>query len=69
MPDAVYEYRNGKRIAVILNIETKNAFQSAQRHGLFSTKDALPLDDQFFDQIPDLEAKWKAWGKIECAKR
>ncbi|TVY82968.1 Regulatory protein ADR1 [Lachnellula suecica] len=46
-----------------------NVVMTAQRHGFFSTKDALPLDDQFFDQIPDLEDKWKAWGRIECAKR
>lgn len=43
--------------------------QTAQSNGLFCARDGQPLNDELFNQIPDLEARWKAWSRIECAKR
>ena len=43
--------------------------QTAQRHGLFNAVDAQPLDDHLFNSISDLEARWKAWARVECVKR
>ncbi len=43
--------------------------QTAQSNGLFCAHDGQPLTDELFKQIPDLEARWKAWSRIECAKR
>ncbi|KAG9233651.1 fungal-specific transcription factor domain-containing protein [Amylocarpus encephaloides] len=46
-----------------------NVITTAQRHGLLSTKDAQPLEDSLFMTIPDLDARWKAWARVECVKR
>jgi len=43
--------------------------KTAQSNGLFCARDGQPLNDELFNQIPDLEARWKAWSRIECAKR
>lgn len=70
MPDAVHERDNRKMIYFLLGergIDVK--LQTAQRHGLFSTNDAQSLDEELFAQIPDLDARWKAWSRIECVKR
>ncbi|KAK0105501.1 hypothetical protein ONS96_004886 [Cadophora gregata f. sp. sojae] len=46
-----------------------NVIMTAQKHGLFNANDGQPLNESFFGQISDLEARWKAWSRIECAKR
>ncbi|KAE8454627.1 hypothetical protein EG329_000250 [Mollisiaceae sp. DMI_Dod_QoI] len=46
-----------------------NVIMTAQKNGLFNANDGQPLTDAFFSQITDLEARWKAWSRIECAKR
>ncbi|PVH75631.1 hypothetical protein DL98DRAFT_562340 [Cadophora sp. DSE1049] len=46
-----------------------NVIMTAQKHGLFNANDGQPLNEGFFGQISDLEARWKAWSRIECAKR
>jgi hypothetical protein len=48
---------------------TSDFKQTAQKNGLFNANDGQPLTDAFFGQIPDLDARWKAWSRIECAKR
>ncbi|KAF8860203.1 hypothetical protein BDZ45DRAFT_620024 [Acephala macrosclerotiorum] len=46
-----------------------NVIMTAQKNGLFNANDGPPLTDAFFSQITDLDARWKAWSRIECAKR
>ncbi|PYI04968.1 C2H2 type zinc finger domain protein [Aspergillus sclerotiicarbonarius CBS 121057] len=41
----------------------------AQRHGLFAATEGQVLDMNLFDAIPDVEARWKAWSKVETVKR
>ncbi|KAF2874788.1 hypothetical protein BDV95DRAFT_603581 [Massariosphaeria phaeospora] len=41
---------------------------AAQNHGLFSTNEG-PAPESLLDEIMDIDARWKAWGKVECAKR
>jgi hypothetical protein len=43
--------------------------QTAQRHGFFCANEGQVLDDELFSQILDLDAKWKAWSRVECVKR
>ncbi|KAF2467457.1 uncharacterized protein BDR25DRAFT_291862 [Lindgomyces ingoldianus] len=40
----------------------------AQNHGLFSSNES-PLPDPLLDEIMDIDARWKAWSRIECVKR
>ncbi|KAF1937898.1 hypothetical protein EJ02DRAFT_411467 [Clathrospora elynae] len=40
----------------------------AQSQGLFSASEGARIDP-LFDEIADIDAKWKAWSKVECAKR
>ncbi|ORY05702.1 hypothetical protein BCR34DRAFT_490720 [Clohesyomyces aquaticus] len=40
----------------------------AQNNGLFSSNEA-PLPDPLLDEIMDIDARWKAWSRIECVKR
>ncbi|KAL5389590.1 hypothetical protein PMIN03_010119 [Paraphaeosphaeria minitans] len=41
---------------------------AAQKHGLFSTNESAP-PDSFLEDILDIDARWKAWCRVECAKR
>lgn len=43
--------------------------QIAQRHGLFAATEGQLLDESLFDTIPDTDERWKAWSKVESAKR
>ncbi|KAH9874021.1 hypothetical protein IAQ61_004649 [Plenodomus lingam] len=40
----------------------------AQTQGLLSVNETTQIDT-LLDEIIDIEAKWRAWSKIECAKR
>ncbi|RAL00381.1 FTFMHR domain-containing protein [Aspergillus ibericus CBS 121593] len=46
-----------------------NLISIAQRHGLFAATEGQVLDMNLFDAIPDVEARWKAWSKVETVKR
>ncbi|CAG8960579.1 hypothetical protein HYFRA_00013402 [Hymenoscyphus fraxineus] len=46
-----------------------SAITTAQRHGLFNTKDVPPLEEHLFTAIPSIEVRWKAWARVECIKR
>ncbi|PWY95530.1 hypothetical protein BO94DRAFT_562225 [Aspergillus sclerotioniger CBS 115572] len=46
-----------------------NLISVAQRHGLFAAREGQVLDRNLFDAIPDIEARWKAWSKVETVKR
>lgn len=46
-----------------------NLMSIAQRHGLFAATEGQILDAGLFDAIPDLDLRWKAWSKVESAKR
>lgn len=46
-----------------------NLISIAQRHGLFAATEGQILDARLFDAIPDLDLRWKAWSKVESAKR
>jgi hypothetical protein len=50
-------------------MDSAKSDKTAQSNGLFCARDGQPLNDELFNQIPDLEARWKAWSRIECAKR
>ncbi|KAF2199958.1 hypothetical protein GQ43DRAFT_96793 [Delitschia confertaspora ATCC 74209] len=41
---------------------------ACQNHGLFSSNESSP-PDTLIDEIVDIEAKWKAWSRVETAKR
>ncbi|KAF2109515.1 hypothetical protein BDV96DRAFT_585716 [Lophiotrema nucula] len=41
---------------------------TAQNHGLFSANESPP-PDSLLDEIMDIDARWKAWSRIECVKR
>ncbi|KAJ4345470.1 uncharacterized protein N0V89_011601 [Didymosphaeria variabile] len=41
---------------------------AAQKHGLFSANESAP-PDSFLEDILDIDARWKAWCRVECAKR
>ncbi|KAF1949068.1 hypothetical protein CC80DRAFT_599194 [Byssothecium circinans] len=41
---------------------------AAQNHGLFSANESAPPDSHL-DEIMDIDARWKAWCRIDCAKR
>lgn len=43
--------------------------QVAQRHGLFVAAEGYALDMALFEAVPDLEMRWKAWSRVESAKR
>ncbi|KAI2479125.1 C2H2 type zinc finger domain containing protein [Pyrenophora tritici-repentis] len=40
----------------------------AQSQGLFSANEGVKIDP-LLDETIDIDAKWKAWSKIECTKR
>ncbi|CAE7001453.1 C2H2 type zinc finger domain containing protein [Pyrenophora teres f. teres] len=40
----------------------------AQSQGLFSANEGVKIDP-LLDEMIDIDAKWKAWSKIECTKR
>ncbi|KAL5113771.1 hypothetical protein ACEQ8H_008345 [Pleosporales sp. CAS-2024a] len=40
----------------------------AQQQGLFSINEGANLDS-LLDEVDDLDLKWRAWAKVECAKR
>jgi hypothetical protein len=42
--------------------------KAAQKKGLFSSNEGAQ-PDSLLEELMDLDAKWKAWSKIECAKR
>ncbi|KAE8374052.1 hypothetical protein BDV26DRAFT_296387 [Aspergillus bertholletiae] len=46
-----------------------NLISVAQRHGLFSATEGQLLDKSMFEGIPDCALRWKAWSKVESAKR
>lgn len=41
---------------------------ACQNHGLFSSNESAP-PDALIDDIMDIDARWKAWSRVECAKR
>ncbi|KAK3208393.1 hypothetical protein GRF29_77g592288 [Pseudopithomyces chartarum] len=41
---------------------------AAQKHGLFSANESAS-PDSFLEEILDIDARWKAWCRVECAKR
>ncbi|KAF2179704.1 hypothetical protein K469DRAFT_640833 [Zopfia rhizophila CBS 207.26] len=41
---------------------------AAQNHGLFSSNESPP-PDSLIDELMDIDARWKAWSRIECVKR
>ena len=46
-----------------------NLMSIAQRHGLFAATEGQILDMSLFETIPDVDMRWKAWSKVESAKR
>lgn len=46
-----------------------NLISIAQRHGLFAATEGQLLDASLFESIQDLDMRWKAWSKVESAKR
>ncbi|KAJ5601317.1 transcriptional regulator family: C2H2 zinc finger and Fungal Specific TF [Penicillium lagena] len=40
-----------------------------QRHGLFAATEGQILDMSLFEGVPDIDMRWKAWSKVESAKR
>ena len=40
----------------------------ANKLGLFSANEGAKVD-ALLDEVVDIDAKWKAWSKIECVKR
>jgi len=42
--------------------------QACQSHGLFSATESPP-PDAHIDEIMDIDARWKAWSRVESAKR
>lgn len=51
------------------NIPRADTFQIAQRHGLFAANEGQILDMSLFEAVPDMEMRWKAWSRVESAKR
>lgn len=43
--------------------------QITQRHGLFSATEGQILDMSLFEAVPDIDMRWKAWSKVDSAKR
>ncbi|PVI02258.1 hypothetical protein DM02DRAFT_560108 [Periconia macrospinosa] len=41
---------------------------TAQSHGLFSANESAP-PESYLEEILDIDARWKAWCRIDCAKR
>ncbi|KAJ9199923.1 transcriptional regulator family: Fungal Specific TF and C2H2 zinc finger [Paecilomyces variotii] len=46
-----------------------NLMAVAQRHGLFTANEGQILDMALFEAVPDLDMRWKAWSRVESAKR
>ncbi|GFG23390.1 isoform 3 of zinc finger protein 740 [Aspergillus udagawae] len=46
-----------------------NLMTIAQRHGLFAATEGQILDMSLYEAIPDVDARWKAWSKVESVKR
>ncbi|GIK02289.1 hypothetical protein Aspvir_006338 [Aspergillus viridinutans] len=46
-----------------------NLMTTAQRHGLFAATEGQILDMSLYEAIPDVDARWKAWSKVESVKR
>jgi hypothetical protein len=46
-----------------------NLITVAQRHGLFTVSEGLPLDPSQLESILDLDQRWKAWSRVESVKR
>lgn len=46
-----------------------NLLSTAQRDGLFAATEGQILDMSLFDSIVDTDARWKAWSRVESAKR
>ncbi|KAJ5084687.1 hypothetical protein NUU61_009266 [Penicillium alfredii] len=46
-----------------------NLISIAQRHGLFAATEGQILGMSLFETVPDIETRWKAWSKVESAKR
>ncbi|KAH1663824.1 hypothetical protein KXW87_000779 [Aspergillus fumigatus] len=42
-----------------------NLMTIAQRHGLFAATEGQILDMSLYEAIPDVNARWKAWSKVE----
>ncbi|KAF2009820.1 hypothetical protein BU24DRAFT_378952 [Aaosphaeria arxii CBS 175.79] len=41
---------------------------TAQGQGLFSSNESAP-PEALLDEIMDIDSRWKAWSRVECAKR
>lgn len=46
-----------------------NLMSIAQRHGMFAATEGQLLDECLFESIQDLDMRWKAWSKVESAKK
>jgi hypothetical protein len=46
-----------------------NNHQIAQRHGFFAATEGQILDMSLYEAIPDVDARWRAWSKVESVKR
>ncbi|KAJ5678289.1 uncharacterized protein N7477_003922 [Penicillium maclennaniae] len=46
-----------------------NLMSITQRHGLFAATEGQILDMSLFEAVPDIDMRWKAWSKVESAKR
>ncbi|CAI6331476.1 unnamed protein product [Periconia digitata] len=41
---------------------------TAQNHGLFSANESAP-PESYLEEVLDIDARWRAWCRIDCAKR
>jgi hypothetical protein len=72
MSDALCQSHVGECIPyIVLLQERANGTnpQITQRHGLFAASEGQILDMSLFEMVPDIDMRWKAWSKVESAKK
>jgi hypothetical protein len=72
MSDALCQSHVGEcmpRVIILRPQANGTNSQITQRHGLFAASEGQILDMSLFEMVPDIDMRWKAWSKVESAKK